>query len=128
MLEDRSLLQCCSEIIAPYYRDKSIESVKLVQESLEGLPYRIHYPEGAMFLWLWFQDFPADSETLYQRLKNRGVYVISGQHFFPGLDEDWDHRKQCIRVSYAGPFHHVRQGIKIIGEEARKLYAQPGNS
>ena len=128
MLEDGSLLKSCGKVIAPYYRDRSIEAVKLVRENLEGLPYRIHYPEGAMFLWLWFQDFPSDNETLYQKLKERGVYVISGQHFFPGLEEHWDHKMQCIRVSYAGPFHHVQQGITIIGEEVRKLYDRTGEN
>ena len=59
-----------------------------LRESCAGLPLRIHRPEGAFFLWLWFPGLPIPSAELYRRLKQRGVYVLSGHHFFPGLPED----------------------------------------
>jgi valine--pyruvate aminotransferase len=80
----------------------------------------VHRPEGAFFLWLWMPALQVTSEELYRRLKRRGVYVLSGHHFFPGLTEDWPHRNQCIRVSYAQSSDQVRAGIDIIGEEVRK--------
>ena len=64
------------------------------------LPYRIHRPEGAIFLWLWFEGLPITSEELYQRLKARGLLVVPGQNFFPGMDDNWSHKDECIRVSY----------------------------
>jgi valine--pyruvate aminotransferase len=60
------------------------------------------------------------SEELYRRLKRRGVYVLPGHHFFPGLTEDWPHRDQCIRLSYSQDREQVRAGIEIIGDEVKK--------
>ena len=86
------------------------------------LPCRIHTPEGAIFLWLWFEGLPITSETLYQRLKERGVLVIAGEHFFPGIHDPWAHRHECIRVSYAQDAETVESGIAIIGEEVARAY------
>ena len=116
------LLRLSDEIIRPYYKKRSDQAISLVAELMPDLPVRIHASEGAIFLWLWFEDLPVSSEELYQRLKSRGVLVIAGHHFFPGLDSNWDHRDQCIRVSYAADETNVRKGIEIIAEEARLAY------
>ena len=88
----------------------------------DGLPLRIHRPEGAFFLWLWFPGLPITSAELYRRLKRRDVYVISGHHFFPGLEQDTPHRHECLRLSYAQPVERVRAGIAILAEEVRRAY------
>jgi len=90
---------------------------------MADLPVRIHNSEGAIFLWLWFPDLPISSETLYQRLKRRGVLVVAGQHFFPGLEQPWRHRHECIRVTYAADENQVERGIRIIAEEVRRAYS-----
>lgn len=78
-----------------------------------------------MFLWLWFEELPITCEELYQNLKSRNVYVIAGHHFFPGIeDQNWKHKHECIRVSYAGSPATVKQGIKLIADEAAKAYRQ----
>ncbi|MEK9943300.1 MAG: valine--pyruvate transaminase, partial [Gammaproteobacteria bacterium] len=77
----------------------------------------------AIFLWLWFEALPITSEELYQRLKTRGVLVVAGEHFFPGLNTPWAHRHECIRVSYALNPDHLQRGIKIIAEEVARAYA-----
>ena len=87
-----------------------------------NLPCRVHTPEGAIFLWLWFEDLPITSETLYQRLKRRGVLVIAGEHFFLGMQDSWAHRHECIRISYAQDTKTVQSGIAIIGEEVARAY------
>ena len=58
-----------------------------------GLPMALARPkpEGAIFLWLWFKDLPITTEQLYQRLKARGVLMVPGHNFFPGLDKPWPH-------------------------------------
>jgi len=56
-------------------------------------------------------------------LKNRGVLVISGHHFFPGLDEDWQHKHECLRITYSMQDDIVRQGIEIIADEVKKTYS-----
>ena len=62
------------------------------------------------------------SAELYRRLKGRGVYVISGHHFFPGLDTDWPHRHECLRINYSQTPESVARGIEILAEEVRTAY------
>ena len=70
----------------------------------------------------WFPDLPISSAELYRRLKARDVLVLSGHHFFPGLEEDWQHRDECIRVTYSQDSASVRKGISIIAEEVRRAF------
>ena len=86
---------------------------------------RIHKPEGALFLWLWFEGLPISSQDLYQRLKKKGVLVVSGHYFFPGMEkENWKHKEECIRVTYAQDEEVVASGIRLIAEEIIKVFAQ----
>ncbi len=109
-------------VIKPYYQNKSELAQELFHHELAGLDYYIHKSEGAIFLWLWFPGLPITSEVLYQRLKERGVLIISGHHFFPGLVSDWQHKHECIRVTYAMDKDVIREGVKIIAEEVKKAY------
>ncbi len=122
LVENQELIPLCKKVIKPYYKEKSIHAISLIRQSMNGLPVQVHLSEGAIFLWLWFKDLPISSETLYQRLKKRGVMVISGHHFFPGLIEDWKHMHQCIRVSYAADNIQLEKGIEIIAKEVRRAY------
>ena len=80
-----------------------------------------------MFLWLWFEELPITSLQLYERLKKRGVLVISGQYFFPGLEGDsWSHKDECLRVTYSQDEQQVAAGITIIAEEVRKAFSEAG--
>jgi valine--pyruvate aminotransferase len=107
--------------IMPHYRDKAQRALGWLREELAGLPYRIHKPEGAFFLWLWLPGLPVSSAELYTRLKRAGVFVLSGHYFFPGLDDDWPHRHECLRLSYAQADDVVHEGIRLIGRELRSL-------
>jgi valine--pyruvate aminotransferase len=112
--------------IRPFYEARARAAVEAFRERLAGLPFRIHKPEGAFFLWLWFEGLPVGSQVLYQRLKERGVLVVPGHHCFFGLEEDWPHRHECIRVSYVQDEDAVRRGIELITDEVRKTYAAGG--
>ena len=83
---------------------------------------RLHRPEsGAFFLWLWMPGLPITSAVLYQRLKARGVIVVSGHYFFPGLEaDDWPHKHECIRISYADEWSRIERGLAILIEEVRR--------
>ncbi len=118
----RRLIDLSQKVIRPYYLDRVDHAVKFVNHIMADLPVRIHKPEGAIFLWLWFEDLPGGSERLYQALKDRGVFIIAGHHFFPGLEQEWEHRHQCIRVSYAGDPAQVEKGLTIIADEVRRAY------
>ena len=82
--------------------------------------------EGAFFLWLWLPGLPIRSAELYERLKKNGVLVVSGHHFFPGVQEDWPHRDECLRISYAQDDEIVSKGIRILADEIKELYAVRG--
>ncbi len=112
------------DLMQPFYRGKMEKAVAVVQEKFTDIPCRMHIPEGAMFLWLWFEDLPITSLELYQRLKDHGVLVVSGHYFFPGLSEEWQHKDECLRVTYSQDDEDVQRGLAIIAEVVRSAYAQ----
>lgn len=122
LLQDGKILQLSRTLVAPFYRARMEQAVAVFKASLGDLPCFIHKPEGAIFLWLWFKGLPVSSETLYQRLKIRGVLVVSGHHFFPGLAGEWQHRDECIRVTYCQDPGVIAQGAAIIADEVRRIY------
>jgi valine--pyruvate aminotransferase len=130
LFESGAILALSNNVIRPYYHTAMQRVVAQFDTALAGLPYRIHKPEGAIFLWLWFEGLPISSGELYQRLKARGVLVVDGSHFFVGLgqgdqgQEDWRHRHECIRVTYCQDPDKVAQGVTIIAEEVRRAFAE----
>jgi valine--pyruvate aminotransferase len=122
------ILSLSRQLVGPFYRQRAEQAVNWFRAALGDLPYRIHRPEGAIFLWLWFDGLPISSQELYQRLKARGVLVVPGHNFFPGMDADWRHQQECIRVSYAQDGNTVEQGIQIIAQEVAAAYQQASQS
>jgi valine--pyruvate aminotransferase len=118
------ILELSAKHVTPFYQARSQQTVNWFREAMGDLPFHIHKPEGAIFLWLWFEGLPITSEELYRRLKARGVLVAPGQDFFIGIDDnDWPHRHECIRVSYAQDEAQVRAGVTLIAEEVARAYA-----
>ncbi|MDZ8118920.1 valine--pyruvate transaminase [Pontiella agarivorans] len=123
MVRTGEIIQIGREIIKPFYKRKAFQTLELFQQELGDVPGRIHKPEGALFLWLWFKDLPCSADTLYQRLKARNTLVVPGSCFFPGLEnEDWPHKQECIRVSFAQDEHIVTEGVRVICDEVKRLY------
>ncbi|MBU2925989.1 valine--pyruvate transaminase [Colwellia sp. 4_MG-2023] len=116
------IVSITQDYIKPFYQERANKAANWFRQYLGNLPYRIHKPEGAIFLWLWFKDLPITSHELYQRLKIRGVLVVPGDDFFVGIDDEWSHKRECLRVSYVQPELQVKQGIQIISEEVMKAY------
>jgi len=123
LFDSGEIIRLSREVIRPYYRERAAEALAWTRAALSGCDYRIHRPEGALFLWLWFPSLAISCDELYRRLKARGVYVLPGHHFFPGLRDDWPHRRQCIRITYSQERESVRRGIGILGEEVRRVSA-----
>ncbi|EGQ7681410.1 valine--pyruvate transaminase [Vibrio parahaemolyticus] len=118
------LLKLSSEVIKPFYKQKSQRAVELLQQAITDERFRIHKPEGAIFLWLWFDDLPITTMELYQRLKARGVLIVPGEYFFIGQKDEWDHAHQCLRMNYVQDDEMMQKGIAIIAEEVEKAYLQ----
>jgi len=126
LFRNGEILSLAREQVRPFYQARADAAVREFRERLAGLPFRIHKPEGAFFLWLWFEGLPIGCQVLYERLKKRGVLVVPGHHCFFGLEEDWPHRHECLRVSYVQDEAAVRHGIGLIAEEVGRAYRENG--
>ncbi|AMF95684.1 valine--pyruvate transaminase [Vibrio fluvialis] len=124
IIEKGDLLRLSQEVIKPFYRQKSQRAVELLQQAINDPRFRIHKPEGAIFLWLWFDELPITTMELYRRLKARGVLIVPGEYFFIGQREDWAHAHQCLRMNYVQSDDAMQQGIAIIAEEVQKAYLE----
>ncbi len=123
MLQNGSLKQLSNDVIRPYYAAQAEYAVELLQQELGNYPLAIHQPEGAIFLWLWFENLPISTSELYEQLKQRGTLIIPSEPFFVGLDtSDYRHARECIRMSIAGDKTVLKQGIETIGALVRELY------
>lgn len=127
LVRSGEILKMSEETICPFYIEKSRQARAWVVEAFDDtLPYRVHLSEGALFLWMWFERLPISSVELYERLKARGVLIVSGHYFFFGLGESdtgsSKHSEECIRVTFTMEESVVHEGIKIIAEEVAKAY------
>lgn len=124
LVRSGEVLKLSKEVVKPFYVEKSRKAQEWVAEFFDDtIPYRVHLSEGALFLWIWFEDMPVSAKELYQRLKKRGVLIVPGNYFFFGLgDADWKHRSECIRMTFTMEENVVKDGIAIIAEEVSKIY------
>ena len=114
-VESGDIIRLSEQHIRPYYQAKAEQAVRWLQEAIPAPKLRIHKPEGALFLWLWFEGLPIHSQELYERLKQRGLIIVPGHYFFPGIqDAGWRHQYECLRLNYAQDAEQVQQGIAIL--------------
>ncbi len=124
MLRRDDLIPLSEKVIGPFYKKRVEEAIAIIRRYLPEERCLIHKPEGAIFLWLWFKDLPISSDTLYKRLKKRGVLMVPGHYFFPGLEEDWPHAHQCMRMNYVPEPEVIEKGIVILAEEIEAAYQE----
>ena len=67
------ILSITKDYVTLFYCERSQQTVELLTNNLGDLPYHIHKPEGAIFLWLWLKGRPISNQDLYERLKQRRV-------------------------------------------------------
>ena len=125
LIANGEILNLSNNVVQPFYAAKSKQAQEWMHHYFDdSLPYRIHKSEGALFLWVHFEGLPISSKQLYQRLKERGVLIISGHYFFFGLGQQWRHQEECIRVTYSMQPDVVESGIRIIAEEIERAYRE----
>lgn len=129
LLQDDRLKDLSDNHIRPFYQGQAKLAVQLLKQELGDLPspynnaMKIHKPEGAIFLWVWFKDLPITTVELYERLKAKGTLIIPSEHFFVGVDtENFKHAHECIRLSIAQDDETLKKGIATIGEVVRAVY------
>ncbi|RAW96241.1 MULTISPECIES: valine--pyruvate transaminase [unclassified Photorhabdus] len=124
MIRRNDLLRLSQNIIRPFYQQRVQDVIQIIRRYLPVELCLIHKPEGAIFLWLWFKNLPITTETLYQRLKKRGVLMVPGHYFFPGLEQDWPHAHECMRMNYVPDPENIAKGIAILAEEIEQAHQQ----
>ncbi len=124
LVKTKEIITLSDDVIKPFYQQKSQIAISLLLKKITNKNFRIHKAEGALFLWLWFKDLPISSNELYKRLKEKGLIVVSGHYFFPGLDQDWKHTHECIRLNYAQESDVVERGVDILASVVNQLYQQ----
>ncbi|MBP7948478.1 MAG: valine--pyruvate transaminase [Verrucomicrobiales bacterium] len=123
LLQSGEMSRVSRELIRPFYEERSLLARQWIESAFgSGFPYAWHKSEGAFFLWLHFPDLPIPTRELYQRLKARKVLIVPGEYFFFGLaDDDWPHRRQCLRMTFSQAPAIVQDGIGIIADVVRGL-------
>ncbi|QII40222.1 valine--pyruvate transaminase [Rouxiella badensis] len=124
MIARGDLLRLSQEVIRPFYYQRVQETIATLRRYLPEERCLIHKPEGAIFLWLWFKDLPITTEVLYQRLKQRGVLMVPGDYFFPGLEQPWAHTQQCMRMNYVPEASQIERGVTILAEEIERAHQE----
>ena len=122
LMESGEILEIGPQKLRPFYKEKSRQALRWIDEffTAAGVDWAVHASEGAFFHWLWLRSIRIPTKTLYHRLKSRKVLVVPGEYFFFGLDRDWPHRHECLRLNFSQPADVVREGLRIIAEEAAK--------
>ncbi len=122
-VESGEILEFGPKLLRPFYERKSQAAAAWTREFFDaaGVDWALHTSEGAFFHWLWLRDLSIPTRELYERLKARKVLVVPGEYFFFGLPEAWAHSTECLRLNFSQPEEAVREGLKIIAEEAAKV-------
>ncbi len=120
-----ALADIAENVIRPFYQKK----IRIVEETLDrqmpdDIPWFLHRGEGAIFNWLWLKDLPMTDWEFYQILKQVGVIVVPGNSFFPGLQEDWDHTHQCLRISLTASDQEIETGMKRLADVVKQVYSR----
>jgi valine--pyruvate aminotransferase len=124
LIASGEIIDLSQKVVRPAYEAQLAFAQNTLHEVMDpAIPYAMHKPEGAMFLWLWFKDMPITSQELYERLKAQGVVVVSGHNFFVGITDDWQHQHECIRINYAAQTpERIAKGLRVIAQQVRKAY------
>ena len=87
LLMNHRLSELSEQVIKPHYLRKQRLAIEVMMSAAHDLPVRIHQPNGAMFLWTWFEDLPGGADELYRRAAVKGL-LPSQDVIFPGFGCD----------------------------------------
>ena len=120
-----ALAEISLQVIRPFYQNKfDVVENTLDRAMPKDLPWFLHRGEGAIFAWLWLKDLPVTDKEFYQQLKQVGVIVVPGSSFFPGLQENWPHKQQCLRISLTASDEEIAIGMQRLAKVAEQVYQQ----
>ncbi|BAZ25581.1 aminotransferase class I and II [Kalymmatonema gypsitolerans NIES-4073] len=117
------LADISEQVIRSFYQNKFTVLESTLNEAMpKDLPWFLHRGEGAIFAWLWLPDLPTTDWEFYQELKRVGVIVVPGSTFFPGLEEEWKHKQECVRISLTGSDEEIVTGMQRLAKVVQQLY------
>jgi valine--pyruvate aminotransferase len=118
-----ALAKISETVIRSFYQQK----FTVLEDTLDAampkdLPWFLHRGEGAIFAWLWLKDLPISDWEFYEKLKKVNVIIVPGNSFFPGLDEEWEHKHQCLRISLTGSDEEIAIAMQRLAKVAESVY------
>lgn len=122
LLRKGELNALCDDVIRPFYQLRCNKVVEWLKQSVNDERMHIHLPEGAIFLWLWFEGLSITTSELYEELKKDGLLVVPGKYFFPGQDNPGKHAESCIRMNYVQSEEDLQKGISILSRTLRRFW------
>lgn len=122
LIKDKRLLPLCNDVILPFYQQRSLFAANLIKSRIDDPRLHIHKPEGALFLWLWFEGLPVTTTELYHSLKSKGLIVVPGKYFFPGQKAPSAHGESCIRMNFIQSEEDLEKGVSILADELRRYW------
>ena len=118
-----ALVEISETVIRPFYQNKFTVLESTLDSAMpDSLPWFLHRGEGAIFAWLWLENLPITDWEFYQRLKEVGVIVVPGSTFFPGLNQEWEHKQQCFRISLTGSDREIATAMERLAQVAQTVY------
>jgi valine--pyruvate aminotransferase len=119
------LADLAANVIRPHYQRKIEILANTLDAAMPNIPWYLHQGEGAIFAWLWLKDLPLTDWEFYQELKQVGVIVVPGSTFFPGLQENWQHKQECFRISLTATETEIAEAMKRLAKVAQQVYNNP---
>ena len=118
-----ALATIAHDVIRPHYQEK----LAVLEQTLDTVmpstvPWFLHRGEGAIFAWLWLKDLPSTDWDVYQSLKAVDVIVVPGHSFFPGLQGEWAHTRQCFRISLTATKEEIAIAMKRLAQVVERVY------
>lgn len=118
-----ALIEISKTVIRPFYQNKFVVLESTLDAAMpQDLPWFLHRGEGAIFAWLWLQNLPITDCDFYQLLKKVGVIIVPGSTFFPGLNQEWEHKQQCFRISLTGSNEEIAIAMQRLAKVAEDVY------
>ena len=124
-IKSGKLAQLATEVIRPHYQQKLAILAETLDKTMpKDLPWYLHQGEGAIFAWLWLKDLPMTDWEFYQELKQVGVIAVPGSTFFPGLQTEWQHKQECLRISLTATEPEIVTAMERLADVYTKLMSK----
>lgn len=112
------LPELSKNVLRPFYDKKRELAISIFESEFQkqGVEYEIHDPMGGFFLWIRFPNLSVSNHKLYHLCKDKRLFIVSGHYFFPGLNTDFSHTQDCIRLTYCRQEEELARGAHILAE------------